>query len=60
MSLLMSHIPWIGELSTWLPCFVRSVRKFRGYAMATAIARKMHGSPRKDIFYHLVCSVRQA
>jgi hypothetical protein len=53
MALLMSHVPWIGELSRWIPV-AKSVKKFRSYAVNCAIERKMHGSPRKDIFYHLV------
>ncbi|KAJ6630962.1 cytochrome P450 [Mycena sp. CBHHK59/15] len=54
MALLMSHVPWIGELTTWLPGFAKDVKTFRSYAVKCAIARKMHGSPRKDLFYHLI------
>ncbi|KAJ7116435.1 cytochrome P450 [Mycena epipterygia] len=54
MALLMSHVPWIGELSTWVPGFAKDVKKFRTHAINCAISRKMHGSPRKDIFHHLI------
>ncbi|KAJ7164017.1 cytochrome P450 [Mycena crocata] len=54
MALLMSHVPWIGELTTWVPGFAKDVKKFRAYAINCAIERKVHGSPRKDIFYHLI------
>ncbi|KAJ7510436.1 cytochrome P450 [Mycena galericulata] len=54
MALLMSHVPWIGELTTWVPGFAKNVKKFRNYAVNCAIERKLHGSPRKDIFYHLI------
>ncbi|KAJ7183184.1 cytochrome P450 [Mycena filopes] len=54
MSLLWSHVPWIGELSTYLPFLAGGVKKFRTYAINCAIGRKTHGSPRKDIFYHLI------
>ncbi|KAJ7454714.1 cytochrome P450 [Mycena latifolia] len=53
-ALFMGHVPWIGELSLWIPGFARNVKKFRSYAINCAIARKLHGSPRKDIFYHLI------
>ncbi|KAJ6570138.1 cytochrome P450 [Mycena vulgaris] len=53
-ALLMSHVPWIGELSLWIPGFAKDVKTFRAYAINCAIARKSQGSPRKDIFYHLI------
>lgn len=53
-ALLMAHVPWIGELSLWIPGFATKVKKFRAYAVNCAITRKLHGSPRKDIFYHLI------
>ncbi|KAF7312090.1 Protein kinase domain-containing protein [Mycena indigotica] len=54
MALLMGHLPWLGELTTWIPGFARGVKKFRAFAISCAIGRKTHGSPRKDIFYHLI------
>ncbi|KAJ7056643.1 cytochrome P450 [Mycena amicta] len=54
MALLMGHVPWIGELTTWIPGFAGGVKKFRAFAIHCAIERKTHGSPRKDIFYHLI------
>ncbi|KAJ7746377.1 cytochrome P450 [Mycena metata] len=54
IALLWSHVPWIGEISTYLPFLAQGVKKFRTYAINCAIERKTHGSPRKDIFYHLI------
>ncbi|KAJ7039626.1 cytochrome P450 [Mycena alexandri] len=54
IALLWSHVPWIGELSTYLPFLAQGVKKFRTYAINCAIERKTHGSPRKDIFHHLI------
>ncbi|KAJ7625445.1 cytochrome P450 [Mycena rosella] len=54
MALFQSQIPWVGVLSMWIPFLGKNVKKFRSYAVNCAIARKVHGSPRKDIFYHLM------
>ncbi|KAJ7650724.1 cytochrome P450 [Roridomyces roridus] len=54
MALLMSHVPWLGELTLWIPGFAKDVKKFRAHAINCAIERKLHGSPRKDLFYHLI------
>ncbi|KAF7317072.1 Protein kinase domain-containing protein [Mycena chlorophos] len=53
MALLMGVVPWIGELTTWLP-LAPAVQKFRGFAVKCALDRKTHGSSRKDVFYHLI------
>jgi len=52
-ALVMSHIPWIGELSRWLP-FGNGLKSFRNYAIERAIQRKTQGSQHKDLFYYLI------
>lgn len=52
-ALLMSQVPWIGELSRWFPVG-NGLKAFRTYAINRAIERKAEGSHHKDLFYHLV------
>ncbi|KAJ7163956.1 cytochrome P450 [Mycena crocata] len=54
MALLMSHLPWIGELYLWLPGMGQGLRAFRKYAAQRASERKARGSHHKDVFYHLI------
>ncbi|KAJ7454733.1 cytochrome P450 [Mycena latifolia] len=54
MALLMSHLPWIGELYLWLPGMGQGLRAFRKYAAQRASERKARGSHQKDVFYHLI------
>ncbi|KAJ6577437.1 cytochrome P450 [Mycena capillaripes] len=54
MALLMSHLPWLGELYLWLPGIGQGLRAFRKYAAQRASERKARGSHHKDVFYHLI------
>ncbi|KAJ7671556.1 cytochrome P450 [Mycena polygramma] len=54
MALLMSHLPWLGELYLWLPNIGQGLRAFRKYAAQRASERKARGSDHKDVFYHLI------
>ncbi|KAJ6466548.1 cytochrome P450 [Mycena vitilis] len=54
MALLMSHLPWLGELYLWLPNIGQGLRAFRKYAALRASERKARGSDHKDVFYHLI------
>ncbi|KAG6907279.1 hypothetical protein DXG01_009584 [Tephrocybe rancida] len=53
-AIFMSHVPWLGALFLRFPNLAEDLKAFRQHAKKCAIARKKNGSPKKDLFHHLI------
>ncbi|CAK5283611.1 unnamed protein product [Mycena citricolor] len=53
-ALFLGHLPWAAEFYRWIPGVGEPLRRYRKYAAHRATRRKLEGSNRKDVFYHLI------
>lgn len=52
------HLTWLGPTVLRFPSITGNASKFTAFAMECAQRRKDMGSSVKDLFYHLVCRLR--
>ncbi|KNZ80506.1 Cytochrome P450 67, partial [Termitomyces sp. J132] len=54
IGLVMSILPWLGDLFNQIPGAAKKMKEFREFARRRVIKRLKHGSSTKDLIYHLM------
>ncbi|TFK74247.1 cytochrome P450 [Pluteus cervinus] len=54
VSIVMLHLPWLGEFFMTIPMFASKLREFKDYCVKRTERRYYSGSPNKDLFYYLM------